>query len=111
MRHREWIVSTHLVSNSEPFPVFLLSGCSTGDDDRLDIEVPLRNETKLEPGNEGIGEQHRMHEESARNADLQIKDTSMMILPELEQLTGYDPLVVPMNTNLNNDIYFIGKET
>nr|XP_031828405.1 protein cab-1 isoform X1 [Nomia melanderi]XP_031828406.1 protein cab-1 isoform X1 [Nomia melanderi] len=80
---------------------------STGDADRPNIEVPMRNETKPELGNEKIGEQHRMHEESARNADLQFKDTSMIVLPELERRTGYNPLVVPVNTNLNNDIYFI----
>nr|XP_034177965.1 uncharacterized protein LOC117603185 isoform X1 [Osmia lignaria] len=78
-----------------------------GDNDESSMEEPSRNKTKWEQESSEIEKSQAIHEESTRNADSKFKDTSMITLSELEQRTGYSPLVVPVNHDLNNDIYFI----
>lgn len=84
---------------------------SVGDDDDLNLEKIVQNETKWERGNAIIENMHTMHGENTRNVESKFKDASVIVLPELERRTGYNPLVVPVNHDLNNDIYFIGKNT
>ncbi|XP_076169837.1 uncharacterized protein LOC143147953 isoform X1 [Ptiloglossa arizonensis] len=79
----------------------------SGDDDDLNLEKIVQNETKWERGNAIIENMHTMHGENTRNVESKFKDASVIVLPELERRTGYNPLVVPVNHDLNNDIYFI----
>ncbi|XP_076649964.1 uncharacterized protein LOC143357389 isoform X2 [Halictus rubicundus] len=79
----------------------------SGDTDRSIVAKTVQNETQPEQRNVKTEKTHRLHEESTRNAELQLKEPSTIILPTVERRTGYNPMVVPVNHNLNNDIYFI----
>ncbi|XP_076622875.1 uncharacterized protein LOC143342651 isoform X1 [Colletes latitarsis] len=78
---------------------------NTSDDSNL--EKLTENETNWDRKDAIIDKLHTMHEENIRNAEPKLNDMSVIVLPELERRTGYNPLVVPMNHDLNNDIYFI----
>nr|XP_012153068.1 PREDICTED: uncharacterized protein LOC100879801 isoform X1 [Megachile rotundata] len=78
-----------------------------GDNDKLNIEKTFGNRTKWEEESNGAEKSQAIHEEHTRNRNSKFKDTSMITLSEIEQRTGYSPLVVPVNRDLNNDIYFI----
>ncbi|XP_076764526.1 uncharacterized protein LOC143431575 isoform X2 [Xylocopa sonorina] len=69
-----------------------------GDNDKLDIE-PKKNNTKWE--------QESTVKENPRTVESKFKDTSVIVVPEEERHTEYGPLFVPINHDLNNDIYFI----
>lgn len=69
----------------------------------------MRNNTKWERENTAIGTGHAMQQEKARNTESKFKDTSVIVIPELERRMEYNPMFVPVNQDLNNDIYFIGK--
>lgn len=51
------------------------------------------------------------HEDDIRNVNQKTPDGSIVRLdaPKSDRSTEYHPLMVPMNHDLNNDIYFIGK--
>lgn len=72
------------------------------------MEESTINSTKREEEDIMIGKVHVMQEENPRNMDSKFKDTSVILIPELERRTEYSPIFVPVNQDLNNDIYFIG---
>nr|XP_033331029.1 uncharacterized protein LOC117223023 isoform X2 [Megalopta genalis] len=78
----------------------------SGDTDRSNVEKTVQNETQPEQSNVKIDKTHRLHEENVRNGELQMKESPVIILSDLQRRT-YNPLVVPLNPTLNNDIYFI----
>ncbi|XP_054012780.1 uncharacterized protein LOC128894808 [Hylaeus anthracinus] len=80
---------------------------SSSNDDNSDLEKTAKNETNWGQGGVIIEKVHTMDEDNVRNAESKIKDASVIMIPELERRTGYNPLVIPVNHNLNNDIYFI----
>lgn len=51
------------------------------------------------------------HEDDVRNVNQKTPDGLIVRLdaPKSDRSTEYHPLMVPMNHDLNNDIYFIGK--
>lgn len=62
---------------------------------------------------EAIKKESILHEDDMRNVDQQIPKELIVQLdtgstPDIS--AGYHPLMVPMNHDLNNDIYFIGKQ-
>ncbi|XP_050583163.1 uncharacterized protein LOC126918799 isoform X2 [Bombus affinis] len=75
--------------------------------DNSDFEQSMRNNTKWERENTAIGTGHAMQQEKARNTESKFKDTSVIVIPELERRMEYNPMFVPVNQDLNNDIYFI----
>lgn len=77
------------------------------DEDNSDLEESATNSTKREEEDTMIGKVHVMQEENLRNMDSKFKDTSVILIPELERRTEYSPMFVPVNQDLNNDIYFI----
>lgn len=70
-----------------------------------------KNESKWSGGTGIVEDSRTMHQDATRNAESKFKEASVIALPELERRTGHNPLVVPVNHDLNNDIYFIGKCT
>lgn len=83
---------------------------SSSDDDNLDPAEISVNNTKWERA-ETIAEHPttRVNEERVKNTKYSKfkEDSSMISLEEQERRTGYHPLIVPVNHDLNNDIYFI----
>ena len=47
-------------------------------------------------------------ENGPRNMDSKFKDTSVTLIPASELERRREPVFVPVNQDLNNDIYFIG---
>lgn len=54
---------------------------------------------------------HTAREERPRNIESKFQDTSVIMVPEMERRMEHNPLFVPMNQDLNNDIYFIGEQS
>ncbi|KAK1121558.1 hypothetical protein K0M31_010356 [Melipona bicolor] len=77
------------------------------DEGNSDLEESATNSTKREEESTMIGKVHMVQEENLRNMDSKFKDTSVILIPELERRTEYSPMFVPVNQDLNNDIYFI----
>ncbi|XP_017794239.1 PREDICTED: uncharacterized protein LOC108575843 [Habropoda laboriosa] len=69
-------------------------------------EKPRRNKTKWDQENKAMEKTDAVRKESPRHVESKFKDTSMIVLPELERRTEYNPLFVPVNQDFNNDIYF-----
>ncbi|XP_076286685.1 uncharacterized protein LOC143212142 isoform X2 [Lasioglossum baleicum] len=80
---------------------------SFGNTDRSNVAKTVQNETQPEQSNIQIDKTHRLHKESTGNAELQLNDPSMIILTDVGRRAEYNPIVVPVNHNFNNDIYFI----
>lgn len=79
------------------------------DEGNSDLEETTINSTKREEEDTMIGKVHVMQQENPENMDSKFKDTSVILIPELERRMEYSPMFVPVNQDLNNDIYFIGK--
>ncbi|XP_043512888.1 uncharacterized protein LOC122530196 isoform X1 [Frieseomelitta varia] len=77
------------------------------DEGNSDLEESTINSTKREEEDTMIGKVHVAQEENPRDMDSKFKDTSVILIPELERRTEYNPMFVPVNQDLNNDIYFI----
>lgn len=78
------------------------------DEDNSDFEKSIKNNTKWEQENIMTVNGPIVREENPRNIESKFKDTDPVI-SELERRTEYNPLFIPVNQDLNNDIYFIGK--
>ncbi|XP_071878774.1 uncharacterized protein isoform X1 [Bombus fervidus] len=76
-------------------------------EDNSDFEQSMKNNTKWDRENTAIGKGHMVEQEKARNMESKFKDTSVIVIPELERRMEYNPMFVPVNQDLNNDIYFI----
>ncbi|CAK9798137.1 Neural proliferation differentiation and control protein 1 [Anthophora quadrimaculata] len=74
--------------------------------DKMDFEKVRKNNTKWDQENKEMEKIDVIKEESPRNVESKFKDTSMIMFPELERRTKYNPLFVPVNQDFNNDIYF-----
>lgn len=74
--------------------------------DNSDFEKSIKNNTKWEQENIITVNGPIIREENPRNIESKFKDTDPVIA-ELERRTEYNPLFVPVNQDLNNDIYFI----
>ncbi|XP_076679875.1 uncharacterized protein LOC143375046 isoform X1 [Andrena cerasifolii] len=79
----------------------------SGDSVELGFKKVAKNDSKWSGGNGIVKDSRAMHQDGTRNAESKFEEASVLALPELERRTGHNPLVVPVNHDLNNDIYFI----
>ncbi|CAL7933600.1 unnamed protein product [Xylocopa violacea] len=73
---------------------------SLGDNDKSDIGEAEKNNTKWE-------QEDTVIKENPKTVESKFKDMSVIVVPEVERHAEYGPLFVPINQDLNNDIYFI----
>ena len=50
------------------------------------------------------------HEDDMRNVKQETDLTASLDVPEPDRLAGRHPVIMPINQDFNNDIYFIGKQ-
>lgn len=80
-----------------------------GDNEESNFKKPEKNQSEWEVDT-FVEKTRTMHDEDTRDSESKF-ETSManVAVPELERRIGHNPLMVPVNPDLNTDIYFIGN--